>query len=156
MVKNENIDLKTKLELINNYINSYLRKNHFLGLSLYHTSEKFYGEHACYNFKLFNSVKNRKINLSFCPIENFNDFFNVFFSNESDSGSFSLKEYIKFKKHKNIEKELGFLDRKSDELFERFLSRFFDQLFEYLNSDLKDIVIGEKWISIPVDWHGYK
>ena len=69
-----------------------------------------------------------------------------------NSESISVEDFFEKKLQKNID----FFD--NEEKLEKieFISIVLDRFVDVAERELKKVIMGEEWIDVPMDWHGYK
>lgn len=68
----------------------------------------------------------------------------------------NVKEYfISMLNKKNVKQKMIFKSNSEEELFSK-LKPLFDFLVNNLDDNLRRVILGEKWIDMPMDWGEYK
>lgn len=73
----------------------------------------------------------------------------AFIHQNLDGDKFSLSDYLKWKS-KGKTRDLAV--RKDDETWERYAERCVRTIVHIFELDLRKVVRGEEWMSVPIDW----
>lgn len=77
--------------------------------------------------------------------------------NISNGSEVSLKDYLAEKEGRVKTDDLFRQERCSNEPeLHRYLGCFFDRIKMIRSAGLDKLLVGESWVDLPFDWHGYK
>ena len=96
----------------------------------------------------------RRIDISYSSAQKGRPFAFVVFLFSKDGDSFSLEDYLNLKGKKQAIKLLS--DSGSNKSEDDFITEFTASFEKICRSDLKKIIDGSHWESVPFDWKGYK
>lgn len=100
---------------------------------------------------LNNKELNRRINIFF----QLDDYIIFSISDTNKEKFLHLDNYMSFTRGKQSGDYIRLSYFKGEHILDRFTNYCFE-IKKLLQTELEDVVIGEKWIEIPIDWSPYK